>query len=83
MFIFYTDSYKVPCPVELLTKDEFELLMYTTYPTLEENKEDRKRKKIYWGLHQDEIRHRHVYNLELDVSSLNSNHVTLVTRVRR
>lgn len=44
VFIFYTDSYKVPRPVEHLAKDDYEMYMYTTNPDLEEKKEDRKRK---------------------------------------
>jgi hypothetical protein len=68
VFIFYTDNYKVPRPIEHQEKDDYEMYMYTTNPDLEENIKDRKRKEIYWGLHPAEIRHRFNYNLKLAVS---------------
>ena len=69
MFLFYSDSYKVPCPVKLLDMDEVDLLIYTKDPDLEEKKENRKRRELYWGLHRDELWHRHSYNVKFQVSS--------------
>ena len=49
--------------------DEVDLLIYTKDPDLEEKKENRKRRELYWGLHRDELWHRHSYNVKFQVSS--------------